>query len=83
MEILSLSSPEVVAKEEDLDAAPRGGAVGRSPDSISARSLAASFLIMRKRPSIASYVAPGIGDEWVGLVRWKGEGGRGNQGGEG
>lgn len=57
VEILSLSSPEVVAKEEDLaelDAVPRGGATGRSPDSISARSLAASFLMMRKRPSIAS-----------------------------
>ena len=55
VEILSLSSVEVVAKEEDLDIAlPRGGAAGRCPDSTSARSFAASFLMIRKRPSIAS-----------------------------
>ena len=53
--MLSLSSVEVVAKEEDLDIAlPRGGAAGRCPDSTSARSFAASFLMIRKRPSIAS-----------------------------
>ncbi len=46
------SSAEVV--ELDLVIAPRGGAAGRSPDSISARSFWASFRIMRKRPSIAS-----------------------------
>ena len=46
------SSLEIV--ELDSVIAPRGGAAGRSPDSISARSFWASFRIIRKRPSIAS-----------------------------
>lgn len=39
----------VVAVDE-----PRGGASGRAPESISSRSLRASFLMMRKRPSMES-----------------------------
>ena len=35
-------------------AAPRAGASERSPESISALSAAASFLMMRKRPSMES-----------------------------
>lgn len=50
------SFPDV--KEEVADEAPRTGASGRAPDSISSLRAAASRLMMRKRPSIESYVAP-------------------------
>ena len=54
--MFSASEPDA-KKEEFLEVAvdaPRAGAGGRSPEDTSARSLAASFLIMRKRPSMAS-----------------------------
>lgn len=51
LDFLGVAVAEVVA--------PRAGASARSPESISAFIAAASFLIMRKRPSIESYVAPG------------------------
>ncbi len=46
-----------VAKEV-VEEPPRGGAGGRDPDSTSATSSAALRLMIRKRPSTASYVAP-------------------------
>lgn len=47
-----------VAKEVAEEEPPRGGAGGRDPDSTSVTSSAALRLMMRKRPSTASYVAP-------------------------
>ena len=43
-----------------MEMVPRAGASGRAPLSISALSDAASFLMIRKRPSIESYVAPAL-----------------------
>ena len=61
--VLAVFSPSSDVANEDLAVLeePRAGAGGRAPEATSAASLAASRLIMRKRPSIASYVAPGVG----------------------
>lgn len=53
------ASERVVKEVEDVLVVeemepPRGGTGGRAPDSTSLRSLAASRLMMRKRPSMAS-----------------------------
>lgn len=67
VEGFSLGNPADEAKEDAAvdaagadfaAAAPRGGASGRSPCSISARRAAASRLMIRNLPSMESYVAP-------------------------